>query len=159
MGKDSCILDVASMSAYMAPEKLIPKEVYELGLTDEKIFFEKMLDTMNTLPEEKRSGLTYCISKNFVVWYARKSAHLYGDKGIRVVSVSPGHFDTPMGNLEGENAMRYINYAAIKRIGKPEEIAYLFTTIVNKRNSYLSGTDILCDGGSVEGFQKLQKSA
>jgi NAD(P)-dependent dehydrogenase (short-subunit alcohol dehydrogenase family) len=157
MGKDSCILDVSSMAAYIAPDQLMPKEVYELSLTDEKMFFEKMLATVNKFPEEKRTGLAYSLSKNFVIWYAKKNAHSYGDKGIRVVSVSPGHFDTPMGNLEGKRALLYIDYAAIKREGKPEEIAYLFSTIVNKRNSYLTGVDILCDGGSVEGYQKMQK--
>jgi NAD(P)-dependent dehydrogenase (short-subunit alcohol dehydrogenase family) len=54
-----------------------------------------------------------------------------------------------MGKLEEEAVRLYMNRAAFKRFGKPEEIAYLFASIVNKCNSYLTGVDILCEGGLI----------
>jgi NAD(P)-dependent dehydrogenase (short-subunit alcohol dehydrogenase family) len=54
-----------------------------------------------------------------------------------------------MGKLEEEEADKYAKYAAIKRLGNVDEIAFLFATIVDPRNGYLTGEDILCDGGLV----------
>ena len=47
-----------------------------------------------------REIYAYAFSKNFVCWYAQKSAFDLGLKGIRVVSLSPGLIGTSMGNLE-----------------------------------------------------------
>jgi NAD(P)-dependent dehydrogenase (short-subunit alcohol dehydrogenase family) len=48
-------------------------------------------------------------------------------------------------------ALAYIKYNAIKRMGKPEEIAQLFAYLVVERLGYLTGTDIICDGGCIAG--------
>ena len=42
-----------------------------------------------------------------------------------------------------------LEYAAIKRFGNADEIAFLLASIVDSRNGYLTGEDILCDGGLV----------
>jgi NAD(P)-dependent dehydrogenase (short-subunit alcohol dehydrogenase family) len=113
-----------------------------------------MMGRVNIFPKKLRASIAYAFSKNFVVWYAKKSALLYGGKGIRVVCVSPGNFETPMGRLEEQEAQAFMKHAAIKRFGYPEEIAYLFASIVNKRNGYLTGVDILCDGGLIAGTNR-----
>lgn len=40
-----------------------------------------------------------------------------------------------------------VSYSAFGRPGTPEEVAFLFDTIIDERNSYLSGTDIYFDNG------------
>lgn len=40
-----------------------------------------------------------------------------------------------------------MSWCALGRPGRPEEIAFLFSTIIDERNSYLTGTDIYLDGG------------
>lgn len=53
-----------------------------------------------------RPQLAYVLSKNFVIWDSKTIAAQFGGKGARVVSVSPGSFDTAMGKLEeGAGAM------------------------------------------------------
>lgn len=47
------------------------------------------------------------------------------------MSVTPGNFETPMGELEKEEAASFLKYNAIKRLG------------------YLTGADIICDGGCI----------
>jgi NAD(P)-dependent dehydrogenase (short-subunit alcohol dehydrogenase family) len=159
MGEGDCILDVSSMSAYMLPNIILPTNSYKYALTDPEIFLKKALRRANLFPKKLRSSIAYPISKNFVVWYAKMSAIELGKKGIRVVSVSPGNFETPMGDTESDAATPLLKHAAIKRFGKPEEIAYLFKSIVNEANSYLTATDIICDGGVVAGmaYDKLRK--
>lgn len=151
MGEGGCILDVSSMSAYMAPEAILPTGAYKYAVENKDKFYKKMMARVNLFPQKLRSSIAYVASKNFVVWYAKKCANLYGEKGIRVLSVSPGNFETPMGDAEKDEAIAYLKYAAVKRLGNPDEIAYLFKTCVDERNSYLTGEDILCDGGVVSG--------
>ncbi len=81
----------------------------------------------------------------YVNWYLAR----FGKKGIRVLSVSPGNFETPMGELEREEAETYMKSCAIKRFGYPHEIASLFAYCTSESAGYLTGTDILCDGGLV----------
>lgn len=72
-------------------------------------------------------------------------------KNARVLSITPGNFETPLGNLEKEEASTYLKFAAVKRNGRPEEIAPLYAALIDERLSYLTGTDILCDGGCIAG--------
>lgn len=147
MPEGSCILNVSSMSAYMLPEILLPKRSYKLSRADVNAFLRKMMGRVNLFPKKLRPGVAYVISKNFVVWYTKTEAGRMGEKGIRIVCVSPGIFKTPMGELESEQGAKFIEYCAIKRFGYPEEIAELFAFIVSDKCGYLTGEDIICDGG------------
>ncbi|MBU3179193.1 SDR family oxidoreductase [Clostridium estertheticum] len=157
MGKETCILDISSVSAYMLPDEDLYISNYELSFNDKEQFIKKMLDAVNHFPEHTHSNMAYIISKNFVIWYAKKCAALYGDKGIRVVSVSPGTIETPMGKLESKEGGNFTKLCAIKRFGYAKEVAYLIASCIDKRNGYLTGTDIPCDGGLVSGM-KLTKN-
>ena len=86
-----------------------------------------------------------------MIWYARHEAARFGARGVRVLSVTPGNFDTPMGKLEKDEAGAYLKFNAIPRLGKPDEIAALFAAVSDPEMGYLTGTDILCDGGCVAG--------
>jgi len=157
MGKETCILDVASTSGYMLPDAVLPVSNYELSFTDKNQFIKKMVDSVKHFPEHMHASIAYPISKNFVIWYAKKCAALYGDKGIRVVSVSPGNIETPMGKLESEEADKLTKLCAIKRFGYAQEVAYLINSCIDKRNGFLTGTDILCDGGLVSSIKSMKK--
>ena len=149
MGKGSCIIDVSSMSGYLIPKFIMPSKSYKLSRVDYQLFMNKMMKRVNLFPKKNRSGLAYGISKNFVIWYAKTDAEKFGKKGIRVLSVSPGLFETPMGEVERDISEGFIESCAIKRYGKVEEIAHLFRSLVDERIGYLTGVDILCDGGCI----------
>lgn len=149
MKANTVILDVASNSAYVLPSFLINKKVYSLADQDEQAFLKKMLKKTKLAKEGyMRSGLAYSLSKNFVTWYAKKCAYQYGEKGIRVVSLSPGLIATDMGNLEKQQGGYLIDLTAEKRMGKPEELGFAIATVADERNGYLAAVDILCDGGA-----------
>lgn len=107
------------------------------------------LARVNLLPKNARTGAAYAISKYFVIWYARHQAARFGAKGVRVLSITPGNFDTPMGELEAQEAGSYLKFNAIQRPGRPEEIAALYAACADPAMGYLTGADILCDGGCV----------
>jgi len=150
------IVNVASMAAHMAPGFLLPKKSYPLAATNQDAFMKKMISRCNLFPKDfMKKGMAYSISKNFVVWYCQKNAGKFGQKGARIVSVSPGSFDTAMGRLEEKSgSAEMLETAAIKRFGRPEEIANVLAFCASDKASYLTGTDILCDGGTVAGRMK-----
>lgn len=75
MKKGSAIVDVASNSAYVLPKFLINKKLYALADRDEAKFVKKMVKKASLAKGDyQRSGFAYALSKNFVVWYAKKCA-------------------------------------------------------------------------------------
>lgn len=158
MNKGSVIVDVSSNSAYILPSFIINKKIYTLAETDENAFVAKIIKKSNLAKGDyQRSGFAYSLSKNFVVWYAKKCAFEYGKKGIRVVSLSPGLIATDMGNLEAKDGGMLIPFAAEERMGKPEELGFALATVADERNGYLAGVDVLCDGGSTNGMKEFKK--
>ncbi|WP_092561051.1 SDR family NAD(P)-dependent oxidoreductase [Anaeromicropila populeti] len=152
MKEGSVILDVSSNSAYILPEFLAKKKVFALAEHDESRFVGKMLGLSRLIKDKyKAAGLAYGLSKKFVIWYARQCAYQYGERKIRVLSLSPGLIATDMGNLEAEEGGSLLKTTAEKRMGTAEELGYALATAVDERNGYLAGIDILCDGGSING--------
>jgi NAD(P)-dependent dehydrogenase (short-subunit alcohol dehydrogenase family) len=100
MEEGSCIIDVSSMSAYLTPKVVMPIGSYKYSLTDPTLFMSKMMKRVNLFPQKVRNGVSYGISKHFVIWFAKQDAARFGKKGVRVISVSPGNFETPRGNLK-----------------------------------------------------------
>ena len=158
MNPGSVIVDVSSNSAYILPSFIIPKKAYPLAETNEAAFLKKLIKRASMAKGEyQQKGFAYSLSKNFVVWYAKKCAFEYGVKGVRVVSLSPGLIATDMGNLEKEDGGMLIPFSAEERMGKPEELGYALATVADERNGYLAGVDVLCDGGSTNGMKEFKK--
>ena len=156
----SAIVNVSSMAAHMLPEELIPTARFPLALQDEDAFMKDMLSACNIVPEEARSGIAYAVSKHFVRWYSTSQCERFNGRGLRIVSVSPGSVDTEMGRLEeqaGAGAM--VTDAAVPRWGKPEEMAALFVFCASEQAGYLTGTDILNDGGVVASMRERARVA
>lgn len=149
-GEGAAIVNVASMAAHMLPEELIPTGQFPLALQDEAAFTNDMRSACNVIPEEARSGFAYAVSKSFVRWYSTSQAERFNSRGLRIVSVSPGSVDTEMGKLEeqaGAGAM--VADFAVPRWGKAQEMAELFAFCASDKAGYLTGTDILNDGGVI----------
>jgi NAD(P)-dependent dehydrogenase (short-subunit alcohol dehydrogenase family) len=159
-GEGSAIVNVASMAAHLLPEELVPTAHFPLALQDEQRFMEELLSACSIAPEEARSGLAYAVSKSFVRWYCTSQAERFNGRGARIVSVSPGSVDTEMGRLEeqaGAGAM--VTDAAVPRWGTAEEMAELFAFCVSEKAGYLTGTDILNDGGVVASMRERARIA
>lgn len=147
------LINVASMAGHMVPSWLLPTGGYPRSFTDPEAFFRKTFFPLRFLPKGlAQTGMAYSVSKHFVIWYSKKNAARFGEKGARVLSVSPGSFETEMGRLEEKSgSAKMLETAALKRFGKPEEIAELLAFCASAKCGYLTGTDILCDGGVIAG--------
>ncbi|HXX89343.1 MAG TPA: SDR family oxidoreductase [Acidimicrobiales bacterium] len=100
----------------------------------------------------------YVLAKRGVIRLCERWAGVWGRRGGRLVSVSPGLIDTAMGRLELE---RFPDMAAMGAAtpvhrpgtgtlpGLPTDIASLAAFLCSDAASFISGCDILVDGGLV----------
>ena len=159
-GEGAAIVNVASMASYLMPEAMLPTQHFDLAFTDEERFIAELVAACEIGPEEIRSGLAYGISKNFVRWYCTSQAERFTARGLRIVSVSPGSVDDEMGRLEADaGAGAIVANAAVPRWGTTREMAELFAFCASDRAGYLTGTDILNDGGVVASVRERARLA
>jgi len=101
-------------------------------------------------------GLAYAWAKRGVHRLVRRESVRYGRVGARICSVSPGIIDTPMGRQE--SAARPINEMLVERTplgrqGHAEEVAAVTTFLLSDAASFVTGVDVVVDGGVVAGIK------
>jgi NAD(P)-dependent dehydrogenase (short-subunit alcohol dehydrogenase family) len=94
----------------------------------------------------------YTAAKAAVLSLTKTAAVEYGDKGVRVMSISPGWVDTPMMDRALKDWGIPSKEAAasttpLKRAAKPVEIANAVMYLASNEASYVSGTDLLIAAG------------
>lgn len=92
----------------------------------------------------------YSASKAAVNTIIKNMALELANKGIRVNSVCPGMTETPMihdGTFTLEQLDEDKKRYPLKRYGKPEEIAYPVIYLLSNASSWVTGTNIIIDGG------------
>ena len=93
----------------------------------------------------------YSASKSALVGMARNMAVDLVGKKIRVNCVLPGTTDTEMirtANVTEEMLQETAKSLPMKRFAKPEEIANAILFLLSEASSYMTGTEIVVDGGS-----------
>jgi NAD(P)-dependent dehydrogenase (short-subunit alcohol dehydrogenase family) len=97
-------------------------------------------------------SMAYGWAKRGVINLVRRSATPWGRHGARINSVSPGIIDTPMGRQEAEAhpAMAtLVDRAPMAREGTDDDIVHAVTFLLSDNASYVTGTDLVIDGGVV----------
>lgn len=99
----------------------------------------------------KKGRSTYSATKAALIGMARSSALDLGPYGVTVNCISPGPFLTelPLSLLNDEQKQEFTDRTALKRWGKPEEIAGTALLLGTDAGSYITGTTILIDGGAL----------
>lgn len=73
----------------------------------------------------------------------------FGKRNSRILSIAPGSFDTPMLRGGAGNTESTKQGTAFGRFGTPEEMAVLIAQLVGPGHDYLTGVDVLHDGGKL----------
>ena len=106
-------------------------------------------------------GGAYSASKAAAIMLARQLAVEWGPDGIRVNTVSPGMTLTPLtrdmytrpGVLEQREAR-----VPLGRVGQPQDIANAVAFLMGPDAAYISGTDLVVDGGLVNTLMAYNRS-
>jgi sorbose reductase len=79
----------------------------------------------------------------------RSLASEWGEHGIRVNSLSPGYIQTAAN--EGEEmeklSKQWVDMIPLHRIAKPDEFRGAAVFLASDASSYMTGADIIVDGG------------
>lgn len=92
----------------------------------------------------------YCASKAGLVGLTRALALEVASDGITVNGISPGPFETAMNAplLANPEVNRFFtSRIPLGRWGKPEEVASLALYLCSEEAGFITGTDVLIDGG------------
>jgi 3-oxoacyl-[acyl-carrier protein] reductase len=89
----------------------------------------------------------YTLTKGAVTGFNRSLVRDLGPKGITVNTVHPGPTDTDMNPADGPVAAIVGPGMAIGRYGQPAEIASLVAYLASPEAGFVTGADILADGG------------
>lgn len=90
---------------------------------------------------------SYAAAKWGVRGMTKVAAAEFGPLGIRVNAILPGVIDTPMIHLDPAAKAAYAGNP-LRRVGEAEEVASLCAYLLSDASSFVSGADLVIDGGS-----------
>lgn len=91
------------------------------------------------------AGSPYAASKAALGGLTREMAAEFAVDGVRVNAVSPGEIQTPILSIKTDEIIQ--THVPMKRIGQPEEIADAVYFLCSEASSYITGTEMLVNGG------------
>ena len=92
--------------------------------------------------------MNYSASKGAVIAMTKTAAKELGSRGINVNAVAPGFIQTPMTDkLTEEQRSAMLAQIAMKRYGKPEEVAGVVSFLCSEDSAYVTGQTIEISGG------------
>lgn len=95
----------------------------------------------------------YTAAKSGVIAVTKSTALEYGKHNIRVNAIAPGIIDTAI-TTEWKNSSKWeiLSTAnALRRVGHPEEVANVLLFLASEEASFITGTTIVVDGGTLLG--------
>jgi short-subunit dehydrogenase len=90
------------------------------------------------------SAAAYSVIKGGIVNFTRYLASYFGKNNIRVNTVSPGGI---FNNQNPEFVKKYEKKTPLARMGKPEDIAPAISFLLSDSSSFITGQNIIIDGG------------
>lgn len=90
----------------------------------------------------------YSTLKTALIGMTRSFALEFGADGIRVNTVLPGVIKTKLADaFDADTQKRIIDKTTVKRLGEPEDIGYSVLYLCSPAGAYVSGTNLVVDGG------------
>ena len=133
-----------------------------IGLLDDPLA-PGFVEALEKLVAEQTPGMAYSLAKLAVNRMCARRASAWGRRGARIVSMSPGLIATPMGALEfaaarSNSKMELLERTPLGREGTMVETADAIDLLLSSRASFITGIDLLVDGGVLAATRFPQES-
>ena len=149
---------ISSMSGYMVGSQIPADALASLAAvpTDDLLLVPFLAKIDN-------SGYAYGIAKRANQVRVQTASLAWGARGARVNTISPGVISTPMGQQElagesGAQIRAMIEGSGTKRVGTPGDIANAAAFLLGHDASFVTGVDLLVDGGAVAAVDTAQRA-
>jgi len=151
LGPGSAAVFIASMAGTMAE---LPADVLHAMAT---LPVDQLLD-LPVFDDGLEATAAYGISKRANQVRVQAASIAWGQRGARVNSISPGIIATRDGRDElagpsGPVMQQLLAASAAKRLGTPDDIAAAVEFLLSPQASFITGTDVLVDGGCIAGVR------
>ncbi len=140
---------IASMAGNFFPQNLELESRLARTPTSELLALSEL--SAQAVPDP---GTAYGLAKRANQVRVRSASLAWGKRGARVNSISPGVISTPMGEAElngpnGDFMRQMVEASPTARLGTPHDIASAVEFLVGPNSTFITGTDLLVDGGVV----------
>ncbi len=109
------------------------------------------LPARDGMSEYDRRGIAYSVSKWWVLRACQARVAPWGERKVRITTISPGLIWTPMGRREAEieQVAALVTAAPAARWGTSLEIADVAEFLLSDKAAFITGSDVLVDGGII----------
>ncbi|KAF5262426.1 hypothetical protein FOXYS1_6849 [Fusarium oxysporum] len=139
------MFDVNTTGAFLVAQA-VAKSIASRGTGGSIILMASISAHIVNFPQPQ---VHYNAAKAAIISIKSSLAAEWATYGIRVNSISPGYMDTILNEGDGLAAHRaaWAQRTPYGRMGKPEELTGAVVLLASKAGSYITGADILVDGG------------
>lgn len=142
--------------SYTIIADIVAKKMVEKKISGKIILFSSiygfLAQNMNNYEGTKiKENVTYSLIKGGIISLVKQMASFYGHYNIQINAVSPG---AVLGHLKGSKRKQdkkfiknYCKNTPLRRLAKPEEISHLINFLSSDECSYITGQNIIIDGG------------
>lgn len=138
------VLEVNTIAPILLTQLLVKKKKLNQGASI--VFTDSISGPYVASP----GNAMYSASKGAIAGFVKNAALELASKNIRVNAVCPGQIDTGLFDsrkITQEEIEQEIKKYPLKRIGKPEEVAWAMVYLLSDASSFTTGASIVVDGG------------
>ncbi len=138
------VIDVNLKGVFLAMKYAIPEMIKTGGGSIITTASVAAIQGLPTCP-------SYSASKAGIVALSKSAAMAYATRNIRINCIHPGSIQTPWwvdyAKSDPEAVKVFLARIPVGRFGKPEEIAHLALFLASDESSFITGTEVIADGG------------
>ena len=139
------MFDVNTTGAFLCAQA-VARAMTERGISGSIVLASSISAHIANFPQPQ---VHYNAAKAAILSMKSSLAAEWARYGIRVNSISPGYMDTILNEGEGleEHRQAWMKRIPYGRMGQPEEVTGAVILLASKAGNYITGADILVDGG------------